>query len=82
VEGPLASNPVYMQLLQALLPQTTCYASSDAVEGTARGAWMLAHWGAGTPGVELQRSASTAFPGLREYHQRWRAEVSAQTPHR
>jgi sugar (pentulose or hexulose) kinase len=81
VEGPLASNPVYLQMLQALLPDCHCWASSDAVEGTARGAWMLAHWcdAAGTnpaqpTGMYLQQAQ--ALPGVALYQQRWLSLVS------
>lgn len=42
VEGPLAHNALYLGLLQTLLPQARCLCSRDAMEGTARGAWMLA----------------------------------------
>ena len=67
VEGPLAHNPVFLALLQALLPQTRCFASTDGVEGTARGAWLLSRWtmdrkergevGADAPGVAETRVA-------------------------
>lgn len=42
VEGPLAHNALYMAVLQSLLPHHTCQASTDTLEGTARGAWLLA----------------------------------------
>jgi sugar (pentulose or hexulose) kinase len=71
VEGPLASNPVYMQLLQLLLPHCMCYASSDDVEGTARGAWMLAHWGATPQSATLTAAGVGHLQGLDLYQQQW-----------
>lgn len=44
IDGPLAHNAVATRALAALLPAAEVYISRDAVEGTARGAWMLAHW--------------------------------------
>lgn len=42
VDGPLASNEVYLELLAAM--QGDVHASNDLVEGTARGGYVLAHW--------------------------------------
>ena len=44
IDGPLAHNAVATTLLAALLPEAEVHISKDTVEGTARGAWMLAHW--------------------------------------
>ena len=44
VEGPLADNPVFGLALAALLAPRRLCRSSDRVEGTARGAWLLARW--------------------------------------
>ena len=44
VEGPLSQNALYLSVLQKLLPDYVCYCSHDALEGTARGAWLLCHW--------------------------------------
>ena len=44
IEGPFADNPVYRHALAALLSPGRVRVSSDPVEGTARGAWLLAHW--------------------------------------
>ena len=52
VEGPLAHNALYLSLLQALLPQCSCSASTDTVEGTARGAWLLAGWAELAPALQ------------------------------
>ena len=82
VEGPLANNPVYLQVLQALLPGSICQASSDAVEGTARGAWMLSRWhgaraqaGAGQAGLLLQTVAAAPLPGLQAWHAHWLSQL-------
>jgi sugar (pentulose or hexulose) kinase len=44
VDGPLAGNEVYLEMLAALLGDV--HASTDAIEGTARGGYVLAHWSA------------------------------------
>lgn len=44
VDGPMAHNATALQVLVALLPQLELYRSVDEAEGTARGAWRLAHW--------------------------------------
>jgi L-fuculokinase len=44
VEGPLADNEVYGAGLSACLGHRELLRSTDALEGTARGAWMLADW--------------------------------------
>ncbi|WP_394789994.1 FGGY-family carbohydrate kinase [Rhodoferax sp.] len=74
VEGPLAHNPLYLGLLQALLPSQHCCASQDAMEGTARGAWMLSRWSqthSGTSALPLQAAPRLALPGLASYHADW-----------
>jgi sugar (pentulose or hexulose) kinase len=42
VDGPLAANAVYLEMLAALLGEV--HASDDPVEGTARGGYVLARW--------------------------------------
>ena len=44
LEGPLALNLAYGPAMAALLPSRPVLRSTDPLEGTARGAWMLAHW--------------------------------------
>jgi hypothetical protein len=45
VEGPFANNAIYAGILAALLPAYEIRINRDALEGTARGAWMLTRWG-------------------------------------
>jgi sugar (pentulose or hexulose) kinase len=71
VEGPLAHNRLYLGLLQALLPDHACYASIDAMEGTARGAWMLGRWGQPTASQHLLAAPAYQLAGLAEYHALW-----------
>lgn len=73
VEGPLAHNRLYLGLLQALLPGHTCYASIDAMEGTARGAWMLGRWGQPTASQHLLAAPAYPLHGLQAYHAQWLA---------
>ena len=79
IEGPLASNVVYMAALQTLLPDHTCQASTDTLEGTARGAWLLTRWGNNAPTQALNAAPQTAINGLQTYHQEWLACVQTQT---
>jgi sugar (pentulose or hexulose) kinase len=71
VEGPLAANPLYLGLLQALLPACACFASTDALEGTARGAWLLSHWPEPATLDFMGRIQPLELPGLAGYHLQW-----------
>ena len=76
VEGPLASNSLYLSVLQALLPRHALAFSNDALEGTARGAWLLCHWAGGQSHPDFLRPAPVcALRGLMEYHLRWVAAL-------
>jgi sugar (pentulose or hexulose) kinase len=74
VEGPLAQNSLYLLLLPALLPDVRCRVSLDAMEGTARGAWLLSRWGQ-PAGQTLSAVLPAAVPGLASYHQDWLANA-------
>lgn len=73
VEGPFAANPVYTGVLAALLPRESLLISTDPLEGTARGAWMLSRWtepGLGAPATEPATAlCGEAVTGL---NTRWR----------
>lgn len=73
LEGPFADNPVYVQALAALLPTHAVAISTDPVEGTARGAWLLTRWQA--PDVTPTRlhtvQRDPAMPPLPDHHRRW-----------
>lgn len=78
IEGPFARNPVYAGALAALCSPHAVQVSTDALEGTARGAWMLTHWtepGITPPATVTAAAAPTA--GLLALHQRWLASLSA-----
>ncbi|MEY3123924.1 MAG: hypothetical protein RLZZ573_444 [Pseudomonadota bacterium] len=75
VEGPLAHNLLYLTLLQALLPEHACQASSDAMEGTARGAWLISRWPLGGEQQYACAVQVCEVHGLAEYHQRWLARL-------
>ena len=79
VEGPLASNAVYMQVLQSLLPDSLCYASTDELEGTARGAWLLTRWGGDQTRGNLWPVPGELSQELREYHGHWLEVVNEST---
>ena len=95
VEGPLAHNPVFLALLQSLLPSTDCFASTDAVEGTARGAWLLSQWAVNGPnatrslpeavaGMSLApvtaKVDSALEPALAAYHAEWLTRLAPNNP--
>lgn len=44
LEGPLAQSVAYGLAMASVLSPRALFRSIDALEGTARGAWMLAHW--------------------------------------
>jgi len=75
VEGPLAHNPLYLQVLQAVLPRSRCHASVDALEGTARGAWLLTRWYAEPIQAQLQPVEENALVWLQHYHGQWLQKV-------
>ena len=80
VEGPFAHNPVYTTVLGALLPAEGVRYSSDALEGTARGAWQLAHWTeplVQAPATTAARALPDALqPLLAALQQRWLAALA------
>lgn len=63
LEGPLAHNPAYGAALAALLgAQRPLWRSSDALEGTARGAWLLSRRPVPTPHAQALTASDTS-PG-------------------
>jgi sugar (pentulose or hexulose) kinase len=79
VEGPFAHNSVYLGALAALVPLTVM-ASSDELEGTARGAWMLAHWTRPSIITPATQAIEPLMPdALRALHARWCREVLPET---
>lgn len=76
VEGPLAQNTLYLGILQALLPEYSCLSSTDALEGTARGAWLLSRWDAKTNVQFLQSTPRTKISNLNSYRTKWLALLS------
>jgi sugar (pentulose or hexulose) kinase len=76
VEGPFARNLVYTGTLAALREPAVVQVSTDELEGTARGAWMLTRWTepaiSATP-TSAVVEADTA--GLIALHQRWLATL-------
>ena len=77
VEGPLAHNTVFMQVLQNILPDSRCLSSTDALEGTARGAWLLSRWGSAPTQQTLQPVPVEQVDGLPRYHAAWLHRVNA-----
>lgn len=73
VEGPLAHNVLYRALLQSLLPNYNCQFSTDDLEGTARGAWLLSQSGAQGGMQFLQTAPRREIAGLSAYNAQWLA---------
>jgi sugar (pentulose or hexulose) kinase len=76
VEGPLANSPIFMLVLQALLPDSVCLSATDTLEGTARGAWVLSRWGREHSRQELKPVKHVDVEGLSLYHAGWLARVN------
>jgi hypothetical protein len=76
VEGPLANNPIFMLVLQALLPDGVCLSTTDKLEGTARGAWVLSRWGSAQSRQKLKPVKHEDVEGLSLYHADWLARVN------
>jgi L-fuculokinase len=76
LEGPLALSDAYRQAMASALAPRQLYRSNDALEGTARGAWMLARWqDSGQGGACLQalpRPRPALDEALRAHSQAWR----------
>jgi len=66
LEGPLAGNAVYTSALSALLLGRALLRSTDALEGTARGAWMLTDWPARAALSGWCESLPSVEPGLQQ----------------
>ena len=83
LEGPLAGNPAYLAAMAAALQPRSLLQSVDALEGTARGAWMLAWWPNASAGaanaprrVEVPGDAGLAEM-LRRHRSAFRSRVTA-----
>ena len=78
IEGPFSHNPVYAGALAALCSPSRVQVSADALEGTARGAWMLTHWT--EPGIAAPATAdvpAAEVPRLMALHERWSSMLPA-----
>jgi sugar (pentulose or hexulose) kinase len=77
LEGPFAANPVFTECLAALRPGKALHVSTDAVEGTARGAWMLVHRPGQTAATALTRrvAAPAHAASILAHHARWLAAL-------
>lgn len=78
VEGPFAHNPVYTGVLAGLTPRESLLISTDPLEGTARGAWMLSHWtepGFSAPATEGAKALGGE--ALSALHARWRKALES-----
>ena len=64
IEGPLADNEAYGASLAARLEPKQMLRSTDPLEGTARGAWMLADWTARSRLAGWYAPLARAHPGV------------------
>jgi sugar (pentulose or hexulose) kinase len=72
LEGPFADNLVYRHALATLLPPSSLHVNTDAVDGTARGAWRLVHWDRPFDALGL-KPVDDGCPrqALQQHHRRW-----------
>ena len=82
LEGPLAGNPAYLAAMAAALQPRPLLQSVDALEGTARGAWMLAWWPAASAEAQgsprpVRAPASDLAALLHAHRREFGAHVSA-----
>lgn len=79
LEGPFAHNPVIVEVLAALLPAGALQVVDDGLEGTLRGAAMLAHWTALRPAAPALRvaAAGALAPRIRQAHADWRERLDS-----
>lgn len=77
LEGPFAHNPVIVEVLAALLPAAALQVVDDGLEGTLRGAAMLANWTELRPAIPALRvaSAGALAPRIRQAHADWMARL-------
>jgi sugar (pentulose or hexulose) kinase len=86
MEGPLAHNAAYASAMASAVAPRPLWRSIDPLEGTARGAWMLAHWeddSAPPPAALLQpTSAPDDVLGLalRTHAQEWGMRLHERVP--
>lgn len=84
LEGPLSRNAVVGCVLAALFPERDVVASADALEGTARGAWLLTRWtvpASREPAVEAARCPEELGPILRADWDDWCTTLAHGGPH-
>lgn len=82
IEGPLAHNPVFAGVLAALCSPAQVLVSTDDLEGTARGAWMLTHWTeTGISRPATAQAVAAAVPGLSTLQARWLSQLPLPGAH-
>lgn len=82
LEGPLANNDAFCAAMAGLLAPRPVWRSTDVLEGTARGAWMLAQWREPLTESTCDQLSLVRPPGaasldrLRAHAHRWSALVA------
>ncbi|WP_369973964.1 hypothetical protein, partial [Pelomonas sp. KK5] len=80
LEGPLARSQAYCLALAAILgPSRPLLRSTDALEGTARGAWLLGRWDQQGQGAALDPVPAPEpelAEALRAHAETWRRRTS------
>ena len=77
LDGPIVHNPVVCGVLAALLPPHAVHVNVDELEGTARGAWVLARWtGTQAWSPKVERAAAPDDLDLRALQRRWLARLA------
>jgi hypothetical protein len=71
IDGPFADNAVYRHVLAALRPPGGVRVGTDAVEGTARGAWLLTRWGSPVSAQHAAVVKQEHAVEIQHHHRHW-----------
>jgi len=62
---------VYLSVVQALIPFIEIYINEESLEGTARGAWILANWTEFKAAKELTKIQKFKYEYIESHYIEW-----------
>jgi hypothetical protein len=71
IDGPLVKNKVYLSVVQALIPFIEIYLNEESLEGTARGAWILANWTEFKVAEKLKKVQKFTYENIESHYAEW-----------
>lgn len=71
IDGPLVKNKVYLSVVQALIPFIEIYINEESLEGTARGAWILANWTEFKVAEKLKKVQKFTYENIESHYAEW-----------